>query len=168
MWWTLMLNLSSWRSTTFSLFTLWGYTLWWSFVNLWVLVIKTCSFTLRRGGCHCSQQLSGCDKSGVKSYFLSQGNPPKVLAGFFNNPLGEPYLWFLHSQMALFQKTILQLERSCTSVCETYAVLFQTVESLIRRKEASFVPLAAQTIMGIGWPIFATAIQGGCWEVLRN
>lgn len=30
---------------------------------MWVLVIKTCSFTLRRGGCHCSQQLSGCYKS---------------------------------------------------------------------------------------------------------
>jgi hypothetical protein len=47
---------------------------------------------------------------GVKSFFLSQSNPPIILERFFENELAESYLWHLHSRISMLHTKIQETE----------------------------------------------------------
>lgn len=81
----------------------------------------------------------------LKSYFLSIEKAPKVLLEFFQNPLSEAYLYFLHSQLAVFDANIRKIEKAKNSIVEIISILNETMESLESRKEEQFLSLSVGT-----------------------
>jgi hypothetical protein len=55
---------------------------------------------------------------GLKSYFCSQEHCPDIIKKFFDNNCGEMYLWFVHKQLNLFNKTILAMEKTKASATD--------------------------------------------------
>lgn len=78
---------------------------------------------------------------GLKSYFLSACKPPKILVAFFENKLGEAYLWHLHSLMSIFQSNIMQVEREDNSVLEIMEILDIVCQVLQNRLQGKFICL---------------------------
>lgn len=77
----------------------------------------------------------------LKSYFLSESKPPKVLFQFFENRLSEAYLWHLHSLMSVFNSNILQLEKEDNSVLEVIEILDYVCKVLQDRLNQKFICL---------------------------
>jgi hypothetical protein len=42
----------------------------------------------------------------LKSYFLTEEKPPKILFNFFSDPMSEAYFWFFYNQRGVFNKQI--------------------------------------------------------------
>lgn len=76
---------------------------------------------------------------GLKEYFLSQ-MCPAVIKNFFDDKCGEMFLWFVHGQLTLFNKTISALEKSKSSATDVAHLLQLMKENLKERKESNFVP----------------------------
>jgi hypothetical protein len=55
---------------------------------------------------------------GLKSYFCSQEHCPVMIKKFFDNNCGEMYLWFVHGQLNLLNKTILAMEKTKASATD--------------------------------------------------
>lgn len=83
----------------------------------------------------------------LKSYFCSQPHPPKILLTFFENQLSKAYLWHVHSLMSVFQKNILEIENSASSVLEVVNIIESVCIMLQNRFDASFVCLKAKQIL---------------------
>lgn len=83
----------------------------------------------------------------LKSYFLSQNQPPKVLENFFHDELSECYLLFTHSLMALFSEKIKFLEREQNTAAEVLRTIDEVRHSLDERIEASFLPLSIKSTL---------------------
>lgn len=77
----------------------------------------------------------------LKSYFLSQEKPPKVLESFFLHDLAETYLFFVHSLMTLFHEKMLIMEKETNSVLETLEIVDNVLISLRERYNAKFLTL---------------------------
>jgi hypothetical protein len=83
----------------------------------------------------------------LKSYFLGLAKPPIVLKSFFENPLSEAYLYFVHSLSNAFHDSVLKIEKDENSVIETVDTL-QTILNILKiRLEAKFLPLSVQSIL---------------------
>lgn len=76
----------------------------------------------------------------LQSYFLSLENCPTILKQFFENPVGEILMWFVHNVSSLFQQAILNIEGD--KVCATEAALeyFSLKEKLENRLNQLFLP----------------------------
>ena len=85
----------------------------------------------------------------LKSYFLSQSNSkcPAILKSFFSDPINECYLLLIHSQMSVFQHSILSIEKENNSICEVLAVLSKVLKSLNSRKREHFIPLSVKQLL---------------------
>lgn len=83
----------------------------------------------------------------LQSFFLSEEKAPKVLLTLFQNPLSEPYLWFVHSQMSVFERQILKLEKTDISVIEVAVILKDTLRLINERKEERFIPIKVKSIL---------------------
>jgi hypothetical protein len=40
----------------------------------------------------------------LKSYFLTEGKPPKILFNFLSDPMSEAYFWFIYNQLGEFNR----------------------------------------------------------------
>lgn len=86
----------------------------------------------------------------LKDFFLNEKKAPNILLTFFNNPLSEAYLWFVHSQFNIFQQGIKKIEGSTKSVMEVNDVLESTLTALTRRKEEQFLSFNVKSILKRG------------------
>lgn len=84
---------------------------------------------------------------GLKEYFLSQEMCPALIKNFFDDECGEMFLWFVHGQLTLFNKTILALEKSKSSATDVAHLLQLLKENLKERKESNFVPQGAKCLL---------------------
>lgn len=83
----------------------------------------------------------------LKSYFLSQTNPPYILKSFFENDFSEAYLFFVHSLMSIFHTNIERIERQDNSVVETMSILENVLSTLEERAANKFIPLKVSDIL---------------------
>ncbi|CAL8068026.1 unnamed protein product [Orchesella dallaii] len=81
---------------------------------------------------------------GVKSYFLSESTCPVVLKRFFQDECTELHLWFLHTQVHVFNQSILKIEKQNISAVETYSIVKNLIDSLSLRKVEKFTGLQAK------------------------
>jgi hypothetical protein len=54
----------------------------------------------------------------LKSYFLTEEKPPKILFNFFSDSISEAYFWFIYNQLGVFNKQINKVQGSNVSVIE--------------------------------------------------
>lgn len=83
----------------------------------------------------------------LKSYFLSQSAPPKILESFFLSDVGECYFWFVHSLMSLFQDKLGSLQKEKNSVVEVLIIFDEVFEVLEERIKENFLPLKCKTML---------------------
>ena len=83
----------------------------------------------------------------LKSFFLSEEKPPKILLDFFNNPLSEAYLLFLQSQCSIFHVRILKIEGKKNSIIEILNVIKSTDNTLMEKLQVRFVPIQVKSIL---------------------
>lgn len=77
----------------------------------------------------------------LKSYFLSEEKPPKMLEQFFNHDFAECYLFFVHSLMSVFHEKVKKLEQENNSVVEILNIVDDVVQSMRDRIVHKFLPL---------------------------
>jgi len=77
----------------------------------------------------------------LKSFFQSEEKPPKILLDTFNSPMSETYMWFLHAQLVIFNRNILLIEKSKTSIIELRKILSTILDNLKNRQINKFVGL---------------------------
>lgn len=59
----------------------------------------------------------------LKSYFLSLEKPPVILKKFFEDPLSEALLFFVHSLAAVFHCNTAKMEAEKGSILETMNIV---------------------------------------------
>jgi hypothetical protein len=84
---------------------------------------------------------------GLKSYFNSQELCPAIIKSFFKDDLGELYMWFVHSQLILFNKAILSIEKSKASAVDVAISFEKLLYNLKERQDNLFIPLKAKLIL---------------------
>ena len=75
----------------------------------------------------------------LKSFFLSQEQPPTVIRTFFENEMSEIYLWHMHSLMAVFHTHIETIEKKSNFVVEVLTNLESVYKVLAERKNQHFI-----------------------------
>ncbi|KAJ1162301.1 hypothetical protein NDU88_002769 [Pleurodeles waltl] len=83
----------------------------------------------------------------LRSYFLSQSNPPTAIVSFFENPLAEVWLWFLCNQLSLFSDTIKEMEKQNASVIDIARQITQLIGKLKERRDACFMGLKVKELL---------------------
>lgn len=61
--------------------------------------------------------------SPLKSYFLSIDNSPRVLREFFEDESSEMWLYFMHSQAAVFHNTVKKIKSDDSTITEVVCEL---------------------------------------------
>lgn len=79
-------------------------------------------------------------------FFLSEVKPPKTLLHFFENPLSEAYLYFIHSQASVIHFQILKVEGRSKPVIEVLEVLETTLADSEHKLSIQFLPYSVRTI----------------------
>ncbi|XP_030049150.1 protein FAM200B-like [Microcaecilia unicolor] len=83
----------------------------------------------------------------LKSFFLSQEEPPAVIRNFFENDFSEIYLWHMHSLMNVFHSHIEKLERDNNSLLEVMNCLKSVQSALTCRAQQSFMSLKVKELL---------------------
>ncbi|KAK8758592.1 hypothetical protein V5799_003777 [Amblyomma americanum] len=81
----------------------------------------------------------------LKAYFLSIDKCPSLIKSFFEDPCGELWLYFLHSQAAMFESTVLQIEGDTKTAVEVYSALSQLQTKVQQRYEQSYLPSSVRS-----------------------
>ncbi|XP_075437304.1 uncharacterized protein LOC142475230 isoform X1 [Ascaphus truei] len=84
----------------------------------------------------------------LKSYFSSQENVPTTIVAFFENPVGEAWLWFVHHQLSLFSDAIKAMEKRHSSAIDVAVQMITLKEKLMARREACFMGLKVKHLLG--------------------
>lgn len=84
---------------------------------------------------------------GLKSLISTTENAPKFLTNFFSNPLGETYLWTVHSFLSCFNNQILKIEREKITIIEVRAIMDETAKMIENRIRDKFLPLKTKEIL---------------------
>lgn len=84
----------------------------------------------------------------LKLYFLEVDNCPALLHAFFDDPINEVYLKFVHGCLHMFQISILKLESDFITATEATQVYNELVVKLEERKANNFIPFAAKQLLG--------------------
>lgn len=83
----------------------------------------------------------------LRSYFLSIPNPPKVLKSFFDNPINECYMLFVHSLSYMFHQNVLLMEKSNNCIVETMNILDDVLQILNTKKSTKFIPMTVKATL---------------------
>ncbi|XP_044015774.1 uncharacterized protein LOC122857590 [Aphidius gifuensis] len=83
----------------------------------------------------------------LKSYFLSQDEPPKILAKFFEDDISECYLFFVHSIMSVFHNKTAQIEKEKNSILEVKDIINEVINLMAARSQEGFVPVGCKKIL---------------------
>jgi hypothetical protein len=83
----------------------------------------------------------------LKTYFLANEKTPKLLKDFFNNPCAEVWLFFVHSQAAIFHSAVLQVEGQSVCAVQVAAVLSDLRRKCEERLVNKFVPLVVRNLI---------------------
>lgn len=68
-----------------------------------------------------------------------------VLKKFFDDPCSELWLWYIHSQLALFNLAVLNIEAENTTVVTTTEELKQLTQKLQTRKDDKFFSMKVKS-----------------------
>ncbi|XP_055524117.1 uncharacterized protein LOC129717880 isoform X1 [Wyeomyia smithii] len=79
--------------------------------------------------------------SPLKSYFLSIDGCPRVLRDFFEDDSSEMWLFFMHSQAALFHNTVRRIESDKSTITEVVSEIDDLIFKLRERVSNQFLPL---------------------------
>lgn len=85
--------------------------------------------------------------NGLQAYFQSQELCPTIIKKFFDDERGEMYLWFIHGQLALFNKSIQSMEKNNASATDVTNILIKLQNNIKERMDSKFVPLGARKIL---------------------
>ena len=80
----------------------------------------------------------------LKSFFASEEKAPQILLDFFNNPLSEAYLYFVHSLEYVFSSRIMKIEKRDNSIIEVLGCLKEIVALIKARMDEKFIPLSVK------------------------
>ncbi|GBL97382.1 hypothetical protein AVEN_170495-1 [Araneus ventricosus] len=69
---------------------------------------------------------------------------PSTIKNLFTDSTGELYLWFVHGQLALFNKAILGMEKDNTTAFEVAETHKALKRNLTERKASNFIPTGAK------------------------
>lgn len=83
----------------------------------------------------------------LKSYFMTIENCPAVLLAFFEDPVSELFLKFVHGTVQMFQISILKLESDYVTASEATEVYEELIIKLEERKANNFIPFAAKQLL---------------------
>lgn len=83
----------------------------------------------------------------LKEFYSAEEKCPVVLRQFFDNPCAE--LCFAHNQLALFDATILKMERSVSTAVEVYSDLAELKGELQSRKTNKFLSIKVKQLLKI-------------------
>lgn len=83
----------------------------------------------------------------VKSFFLSQENPPVMIKKFFENDFSEIYLWHMHSLMSVFHSRIQEMEMEDNSIVEVRSILHAVHTMLEERKANNFMSIKVKGLL---------------------
>ena len=83
----------------------------------------------------------------LKEFYSAEEKCPVVLKQFFENPCSELWLWFTHNQLALFNATILKMERSVSTAVEVCSDLAELKEKLQNRKTNKFLSIKVKQLL---------------------
>lgn len=84
---------------------------------------------------------------GLKAYFSSMEMCPILIKNFFEDERGEMYMWFVHGQLSLFNKTVLSMEKDKSSATDVASALSNLKTMLEERRDNNFVPMGAKKLM---------------------
>jgi hypothetical protein len=84
----------------------------------------------------------------LKSYFQSQDKCPLFLLNFFENPLSEVWLYFIHSQASSVHEAVKKVEGQRFTVFEVTDSINGLKTTLMFKLEDCFLPSAVRTILG--------------------
>ena len=84
----------------------------------------------------------------LKSYFESQNECPFLIKSFFENPLSEAWLYFLHNQASTFHSAVQRVEGQTITVFEVISVLNDLKANLVSKGEDCFITSAVRSILG--------------------
>lgn len=84
---------------------------------------------------------------GLKCFFLSEQKAPKTLLTFSNNPLSEAYLWFIHSQLHVFEKEIKKIEGNKKCCIEVFSILEETLTIIKERSDECFLTISVKNVL---------------------
>lgn len=104
----------------------------------------------------------------LKSFFHDQEKAPKILVEFFKKPVSEAYLWFLHSQLSLFQRRIKTIETSNISIVEVKHLLNETSKDLKEREESHFIGTKTKQIIAMENDDIQKLFNDECKEFFSN
>ena len=85
----------------------------------------------------------------LKEFYSAEEKCPVVLKQFFENPCSELWLWFTHNQLALFNATILKMERSVSTAVEVCSDLAELKEKLQNRKTNKFLSIKVKQLLSV-------------------
>lgn len=77
----------------------------------------------------------------LKSYFQSIDNCPTIIKQFFNNPVSEVWMWFVHNVASQFHEGITNIEGNKVSATEAALEYFTLKNKLEHRLNEVFLPL---------------------------
>lgn len=83
----------------------------------------------------------------LKEYFLSQPKCPTILKSFFEDPVSEAWLFFVHCQATLFHDYITQIESQKICMTEVSLIINELKFKISQRKEEKFFPIAVKKII---------------------
>ena len=142
-----MLKQPSTKYSVISTFIQCDVSVWKIIVTTWKSSIITYSAVETHAGCRCFQrwnELLPCLKP-LQSFFLSEVKCPVVLKNFFEDPLSELWVWFIHNQLVLFNAAVLNMEGDNTSVINTTDELQKLTEKLHSRKTEEFISIKVKS-----------------------
>lgn len=84
---------------------------------------------------------------GLKAYFSSMEMCPILIKNFFEDERSEMYMWFVHGQLSLFNKTVLSMEKDKSSATDVASALSNLKTMLEERRDNNFVPMGAKKLM---------------------
>lgn len=82
---------------------------------------------------------------GLKAFFLDEDMCPLIIQALFADQKGEVYLWFVHGQLAQFNKAILGMEKDHATATDVAKALKNLKRNLTERKASNFIPMTAKS-----------------------
>lgn len=83
----------------------------------------------------------------LQSYFQLQEHPPVLIKTYFENPLNESYLWFIHSLTSTFDLNIKNIIKEKNNIIEIMEILENVADILQTRRSQQFLPLKVKEII---------------------
>ena len=83
----------------------------------------------------------------LKEFFKAELHCPTFLANFFEDPCSELWLWFVHSQMSLFNTTLLTVQKEDSTALEVAFEIRLLKRKWLSRRDKKFASLKVKSLL---------------------